>query len=76
MNTLKANPNDIPVLDLDYKKLEDLELDGIDMRDYPDFCDAHIVSGYYDGRELTDDELDALNDDHDFVYGLVCKEIF
>lgn len=62
--------------DLDYSKLEDLDLDGIDYNDYPDFCDAYICGGYYEGRELTEEELDQLNDDRGFVYELVQDRIY
>ena len=40
-----------------------LSVDGIDTRDYPDFCDAYFEYGLFlDGTELTDDELDELRD--------------
>jgi len=39
-----------------------LEIDGIDYRDYPDFCDAYFSRGFYtDGTELSEEDLDALN---------------
>ena len=42
-----------------------LSIDGIDTRDYPDFCDAYFEYGLYvDGTELTDDELDELRDNY------------
>jgi hypothetical protein len=48
---------------LNGKKVVDLEVDGVDPRDYPDFCDAHFSSGSYeDGTPLTDDELERLTD--------------
>lgn len=38
-------------------------VDGIDPKDYPDFVDAFIVyAEWSDGVELTDEELDTLND--------------
>ena len=40
----------------------DIELDGIDMNDYPDFCDAYIESAsFLDGTPLTDAQLETLN---------------
>lgn len=37
-------------------------IQGIDMNDYPDFCDAYIdYAEWDDGEELTDDELDRIN---------------
>ena len=53
---------------LDYTKIEDIEFSGIDHKDAPDYCDAYISSALYDGREMSEDELEVLNEDHDFVY--------
>lgn len=61
---------------LDYSLIEDIQLDGIDMRDYPDFCDAFVCAATYDGREMTDEELDELNEDSEFVYAKVIERLF
>jgi hypothetical protein len=61
---------------MDYRKITDIEVSGIDPNDYPDFCDAHISSAYYEDRPMTDDELDTLNEDYDFVYEQILKHIF
>lgn len=53
---------------MDYKKITNVGLDGIDFEDYPDFCDAYIVSADYDGEPMTEDQIDKLNEDSDFVY--------
>ena len=53
---------------MDYKKITDVVLDGINFEDYPDFCDAYIVSADYDGEPMSDDQIDKLNEDSDFVY--------
>ena len=65
-----------PKIELDYAKIADVEIDGIDCSDYPDFCDAYISNASYDGRDMTDEELDILNDDSDFVYESVIERIF
>jgi hypothetical protein len=54
---------------MDYKKIDNIEIDGIDTKDYPDFSDAYIVSADYDGVPMTDKQLDELNEDGDYVYG-------
>jgi len=54
---------------MDYKKIDNIEVDGIDTKDYPDFCDAYISSADYDGVPMTDEQLDELNEDGDYVYG-------
>jgi hypothetical protein len=53
---------------MDLTKISNIQFDGIDHSDYPDFCDAYIVSAEYEGREMTDEELDELNENRDFVY--------
>jgi hypothetical protein len=61
---------------LDYGLITDIEVDGIDTNDYPDFCDAFISSATYDGRDMTDEELEVLNQDYDFVYDAVMSNIY
>ena len=61
-------------LELNGRTVVDATVDGIDMRDYPDFCDAYFESAVYeDGTALTDDELIELTDNnqeilHEMVY--------
>lgn len=61
---------------MNYKLIENIEVEGIDTNDYPDFCDAYIASADYNGKEMTDEQLDELNEDSDFVYECVQKQIF
>lgn len=53
---------------LDYSKIDNIEVDNINMKDYPDFSDAYICYAEYDGVEMTDDQLDEINEDSQFVY--------
>ena len=51
-------------MELNGKKIDraSLEIEDVDPRDYPDFCDAHFsYATFEDGTKLTDDELDQLN---------------
>jgi len=52
---------------MDYAKIDNIKISGVEVIDYPDFCDAYIESADYDGRPMTEEELDELNDDRDFV---------
>jgi len=61
---------------MDFNKIYDIEIDGIDNNDYPDFCDAYISQGSYEGRFLTDDELDYVNDNYSFVHEKVYEYLF
>src|SRR6185312_4736552 len=62
--------------ELDYSRIEDVQIDGIDTKDYPDFCDAFIASATYKGRDMTEVELDRLNEDRDFVYEKVQEYLY
>lgn len=53
---------------LNYQKISNIEFDGINHDDYPDYCDAYIVSAEYNGEQMTEEQLDLLNEDFDYVY--------
>ena len=61
---------------MDLSKLTNIEVDGIYPDDYPKFCDAFIASADYNGKPLTDKELDKLNEDSDFVHSCVEDSIY
>ena len=61
---------------LDYSKISHVEIDGIDPSDYPDFCDAYICGAMYDGEEMTNEQLEIINQDSSFVYEHVIKVVF
>ena len=60
----------------DYSKIGSIEVEDIDHKDAPDFCDAFISYAEYNGREMTEEELDQLNEDSDFVYQAVCDYLW
>ena len=54
-----------------------LEVDGVDTRDYPDFCDAFFISGQYtDGTDLPDNVLDDLTSNGDLLYEHVLNQLY
>ena len=65
-------------MELNGKKVNafSIEVDGVDMRDYPDFCDAYIdYAEYEDGIPLTNEELDLLtNQEYEYFYELVLNK--
>lgn len=61
---------------LDYSKIENVDLDGVNTNDYPDFCDAYVASATYDGRDMTDDELDEINENSEYIRELVMEKLF
>ena len=54
-------------------QISNIDIDGIDLRDAPDFVDAYIMDARVDGRQATDEELDQMNDDGEFRYGQVME---
>jgi hypothetical protein len=60
---------------LDYSKISNVEVAGIDYNDYPDFCDAYIMSAMYGEREMTEQELEVLSSDSAFVNEAVFAQI-
>ena len=61
---------------MDYKKITNIEIEGIDTADYPDFCDAFISSADYNGKKMTEQQLDNLNQDSEFVSEELQKHLF
>ena len=61
---------------LDYSLISNIEFAGIDHRDAPDYCDAYIVSADYNGEEMTDEQIELLNEDSQFVYEMLIKRLY
>ena len=61
---------------MNYELIDNIEVDGIDTNDYPEFCDASIVSADYDGEAMTEEQLEALNKDYSFVHDCVYTHLF
>ena len=61
---------------MNYKLIDNIEIEGIDTKDYPDFCDAFISSADYDGEPMNDEQIDELNEDGDFLYESIQNYIF
>lgn len=59
-------------------KLINIEVDGIDYSDYPDFVDAYITYAEHEnGTPLTELELDDINSNHpDIVYDAVFDHLY
>lgn len=43
-------------------KYTNVKFEGLDFNDYPDYCDAFIVSAELNGIPLTDEQIEDLND--------------
>lgn len=60
---------------MDYSKIDNIEIDGIDTKDYPDFSDAYICGADYDGKPMTDEQLEEINNDGDFQYTAITNSM-
>jgi hypothetical protein len=51
-------------LTLNDRLVVDIEIDGVDSRDYPNFCDAYFCSAYYGdtGEALSENDLILLQE--------------
>ena len=59
------------------EEVEDMQFSDVDNSDYPDYSDAFVESATYKGREMTEEELNELNDDYrDFVYQKLMDWVF
>lgn len=61
---------------MDYSKISNVSVTNIDHRDYPDFVDAYIDYAEYGGEPMTQEQLDELNEDREFVWQEVMDKIF
>ena len=60
------------------RRITDVEVEDIDTKDAPDFCDAFIASARWEdtGELLSEPELEELNDDGDLLYDAVLKVLY
>ena len=65
-----------PVIEFDYSKISNVMVEGIDTEDHPDFCDASIWSADYDGEPMTEDQIEALNENSEFVNQSVFAQLY
>ena len=63
-------------VEIDVKKISNVVVDNIDFKDYPDFCDAYIVSADYKGKKMTDEQIEEINQNSEFVNESVFAQIY
>ena len=51
-------------------------LEDVDIEDHPDFCDAFISSCEIDGIKATEEELEIINNDAEFVNNSVFNYLY
>lgn len=61
---------------MDLRDLENIKVEGVDYEDCPDFCDAYISYAEYEGKPLTEEELEEVNNNGEFVYECVINKLY
>jgi hypothetical protein len=61
---------------MNYNLIQDIELDGVNTNDFPDFSDAFIVAGVYDNKPMTEEQIEELIEDRNFVYECIENHSF
>lgn len=64
------------ISEINLNQVENIEFQNIDHSDYPDFSDAYISYAELNGVPLTDEQLDDLNENSNFVYEKVMERLF
>tara|TARA_R110000782_G_scaffold203976_1_gene292545 strand:+ start:186 stop:416 length:231 start_codon:yes stop_codon:yes gene_type:complete len=75
MNRIETVISSTKTIDMDYKKIDNIEIDGIDTKDYPDFSNAFIISADYDGKPMNDAQIEKINNDGQFQYECIIKSL-
>ena len=60
-------------------EVTDVEVDGVNQKDYPDFCDAYIEAAKFvsSGKELNEDELEKLQEENaDLFFEDIMEQIY
>lgn len=63
-------------MNIDFNKIENIVIGDIDWKDYPDFCDAYVEECDIDGVPATEEQLDAINDNLEFVHEKTLEYIY
>lgn len=53
--------------EVQYDKIDNVIVQDIDMKDFPDFCDAYIESCDIDGVPATEEQLNVINENGSFI---------
>jgi hypothetical protein len=61
-------------MDIYEDELNNIELSGVDPKDYPDFCDAYISYCEINERSATDNELDYINENFGDLINCMAQE--
>lgn len=52
-------------------QITNVVLEGVDLNDRPDFTDAYIQSADYKGAPMSEEQLEEINEDCDFIHDTI-----
>tara|TARA_R110000824_G_scaffold238074_2_gene426820 strand:+ start:784 stop:969 length:186 start_codon:yes stop_codon:yes gene_type:complete len=61
---------------MDYSKIKIISLEGLDHSDFPRYCDAFIAEATYDGKPMTDEELEEVNSNFEFLQSVIHGHLY
>lgn len=61
---------------MDTTKIDNITFGDVDYSDAMRFTDAHIDSADYDGQAMTEEQLNEINEDYDFVHEKLIEHIY
>jgi hypothetical protein len=61
---------------VDFSTVKVMNVEGIDWTDAPKFCDAYISEAEIDGVEATDEQLEEINNNGEFLLDAVYDYIY
>tara|TARA_R110002096_G_scaffold8986_1_gene36251 strand:- start:5378 stop:5740 length:363 start_codon:yes stop_codon:yes gene_type:complete len=65
------------IQDFDINLVDNVEIEGVDMADYPDFCDAFVSGADYDGVEMTEYQVIQMEENYpDWKYEQVENSLY
>jgi len=71
------DPGDEHQTKLNLKKVDITDFDGVDHSDCPDYCDAFASEATYKNRDMTEKELDLLNENYsEYVYERLMDHLY
>lgn len=59
-----------------FDQIQNIVFDDVDFLDAPDFCDAYISSAEINGVPLTEEQLEEVNQDRDFVHDALVNYLY
>jgi hypothetical protein len=61
---------------MDLSKIDNIEFGEVTENDSPDFADTYISNANYNGEEMTESQLDEINENTEFVHEKLIEHLY